>query len=194
MTDDRAVWAGVDVGAPRKGFHVAVIDDAGLVGGPWRLAQPGDVVDALGTGRPVVVGVDGPRRAAPDGCGSRPAEREFAGARICGIRYTPDACRLKANRHYEWVCNGLALYRSLEQAGLAVVECFPTASWTRWAGPRGDATRAAWSGRALAARGLRGVPGRLDQDGRDAIGAALTARLHTAGGCELFGGEIAVPV
>jgi predicted nuclease with RNAse H fold len=133
---------------------------------------------------------DGRRRGVS---ASRPAEREFAAAGICAIRFTPDARRLRRGRYHEWVRHGLALYRVLEDAGLASVECYPTASWTRWAGPRGRQTRAGWSRRALAACDLRGVPARVGQDGRDAIGAALTARLHAAGGCTLFGGEIAVP-
>jgi predicted nuclease with RNAse H fold len=187
------VWAGVDVGGRRKGFHVALVDDRRLVGGPWRLARPEDVVEALAPRRPLLVAVDGPRRAAPRGFASRPAEREFAAAGICAIRFTPDARRLRHGRYHEWVRHGLALYRVLEDAGLASVECYPTASWTRWAGPRGRQTRAGWSRRALAACDLRGVPARVGQDGRDAIGAALTARLHAAGGCTLFGGEIAVP-
>ena len=193
MAAERASWAGVDVGARRKGFHVALIDDEGVVDGPWQASLAQDVVERLRPGRPLVVAVDSPRRPAPPGSGSRPAEREFAAAGICAIRYTPDARRLQRSRYYEWIRNGLALYGYLERAGLQVVECYPTASWTRWAGPRGGATRAAWSRRALAASGLRGVPARVGQDGRDAIGAALTARLHAAGGCALFGGEIAVP-
>jgi predicted nuclease with RNAse H fold len=187
------VWAGVDVGARRKGFHVAVIDDRRLVGGPWRLGRPGDVVEALAARRPLLVGVDGPRRPAPAGSASRPAERELAAAGICAIRFTPDAGRIAEAPYHEWVRHGLALYDALEEAGLAPVECYPTASWTRWAGARGRETRASWSRRALATRGLGGVPPRVGQDGRDAIGAALTARLHAAGGCRLFGGEIAVP-
>ena len=193
MASQAALWAGVDVGARRKGFHVALIDERRLVGGPWRLARPRDVVETLASRRPLLVGVDGPRRPAPPGSASRPAEREFAAARICAIRFTPDARRVSRGRYHEWVRHGLALYRALEEAGLAAVECYPTASWTRWAGPRGRESRASWSRRALASRRLGGVPARLGQDGRDAVGAALTARLHATGGCRLFSGEIAVP-
>src|SRR5207244_8879341 len=84
------------------------------------------------------------------------------------------------------------LYGALD--GLETVECFPTATWTRLAGPRGRRTRAAWSSHALAELGLAGVPAGLGQDGRDAIAAAVTARLLHDGRCERLGGEIAVPV
>src|SRR2546430_11843098 len=56
----------------------------------------------------------------------------------------------------------------------------PTASWTRWLGPRRGESRARWSSRALASRHLRGVPSHLGQDGRDAIGAAPRSEEHTS--------------
>ena len=44
----------------------------------------------------------------------------------------------------------------------------------------------------LARLGLAGVPPRLSQDGRDAIAAAVTARLYDAGATDAFG-DIVVP-
>jgi hypothetical protein len=127
----------------------------------------------------------------------RPAQglRLAVPRRVCGIRYTPDerALRSHAGGYYDWILNGLELYAALG-AHDAVVECFPTATWTRLAGPRGGRTRAGWSSDALAGLGLAGVPAGLGQDARDAIGAAVTARLADDGLCELVGGEIAVPV
>jgi predicted nuclease with RNAse H fold len=186
-------WAGVDVGGWRKGFHAAVIDAAGVCGGPLRLATPADVAAWLAPFRPVLVAVDSPLAAAPDGLRSRPDERTLA-RRVCGIRYTPDAVALGGNPYYEWIRHGLELYAALRQAGLTAVECFPTASWTRWIGPRRPGqSRAAWSALALAGQGLHGVvTGRLGQDGRDALGAALTARAHGFGLTEAFG-AIVVP-
>jgi len=69
---------------------------------------------------------------------------------------------------------------------------FPTASWTRWHGPRGARPRGVWSREALAALGLAGVPARTNQDQRDAIAAALTAREHSAARTEAIG-DIVVP-
>ena len=184
-------WAGVDVGAG-KGFDVAAIDAAGLVAGPQRLATVGAVVDWLLGRPPRLVAVDSPCRPAPDGASSRRAERDLARA-VCGIRYTPDAAALRASpRYYGWVRHGFALYEALDRAGLPAIECFPTATWTRLGAPRGNRSRAAWSREVLWRAGLEKLPARMGQDARDAIGAALTARLHHAGATECFG-EIVVP-
>lgn len=185
------MWAGVDVGGRRKGFHAAVIDDGSVRAGPVRLATASDVVGWL-SGHPLrLVAVDGPCSPAPDGAASRAGERDLARA-VCGIRYTPDRFRLAGSAYYEWIVVGLELYAALKAAGLGAIECFPTASWTRWQGPKGERTRAAWSREALRALGLACVPPRLGQDGRDALGAAATARAHDLGATECFG-EIVVP-
>lgn len=189
MPPDR--FAGVDVGAA-KGFDVTAIDRHGVVARPERLATVDAVMVWLRAQAPRLVSVDSPRRAAPDGARSRRDERALARA-VCGIRYTPDAEALDANRgYYAWIRHGFALYAALERARVPAIECFPTASWTRLGGPRGRRPRAAWSRGVLARQGLAGVPARTNQDARDAIGAALTARLHDAGATECFG-EIVVP-
>ena len=111
---------------------------------------------------------------------------------VCGIRFTPDRRSLPSNRsHYDWIRRGFVLYRALERADFAVVECFPTASWTVWAGPRGAKSRAAWAASALTGLALDAVPARLGPDGRDAIAAAVTARLHDSGRSSFA--EIVVP-
>ncbi len=181
-------WAGVDVGGRRKGFHAAAVDDERLVAGPVRLPTVADAVEWLVTLEPAVVAVDAPRSPAPDGLSSRPCERELARA-VCGIRYTPERARLVANPYYAWILHGLELYGALAAAGLDTIECFPTASWTRWAGARGDESRAAWSQAALNGFGFGVVRG---QDARDAIGAALTASCFACGQVERYG-EIVVP-
>ena len=180
MTDDGR-WAGVDVGGRRKGFHVAVVTRQG-VAELTRCATPADVVHAVRSVR--TVAIDSPRGLAVTGQPFRPCERELARA-ICGIRWTPDC--IEGNRYYEWIAHGLELYALLPDA----VECFPTASWTRSAGPR-RGSRAAWSAAALLLLGLSGVPRRIGQDFRDAIGAAVTARLHDEDRTDSFG-PIVVP-
>jgi len=189
-----AVWAGIDVGGPRKGFHVALVDGRRVIDAPRRLVSAAAVLEYLAPWRPIAVGIDSPRRLAVDGQRSRPCERDFVAARICALRYTPDRRGLSASPvYYSWIANGLALWQALEAAGVTALECFPTASWTRWYRPRARTPRATWSTRALMRRRLDGVSGPLDQDERDAIGAALTAYEWSAGRCETFG-DIIVPV
>ena len=101
---------------------------------------------------------------------------------ICRIRWTPDVSRMHASACYAWIIGGLALVRGVE-----VIEVFPTASWTRWHGKRGSRTRSAWTRQGLAALGLDGVPARTNQDERDAIAAAMTARQHTLAMTETMG-------
>jgi predicted nuclease with RNAse H fold len=191
-------YAGVDIGASQKGFHVALVDAAGLADGPVQIRSVDTVVRALEAWRPSVVALDSPRSCAPDGEKSRPCERELVASGICNIRWTPDRASLDSgNPYYDWIVNGLRLYdalaRAASQTGWDVIEVFPTASWTRWAGRRGPRRRAAWSSEALAKLGIPGLPARrLNQDDRDAIAAALTARLHAVGRTENFG-EIVVP-
>jgi predicted nuclease with RNAse H fold len=185
-------WAGVDVGAG-KGFDVAAISGTRLVAGPARIADVAGVVRWLREHEPIVVAVDSPRSAAPDGERSRHCERELVRAGICGIRYTPDAAALDRNQaHYAWIGHGLALYRALAKETWEVIECFPTATWSRLGGPRGRRSRTWWSAAVLASLGIDGLPPRMSQDARDAVGAAFTARLHSEGRTESFG-EIVVP-
>ena len=187
------IWAGVDVGGRRKGFHAVVIDERAVVAGPRRLVSAPEAAAWLAGVDPVLTGIDSPIEAAPDGSPWRFCERELARS-VCRIRWTPSPAALAGNpRYYGWVLNGLALYELLAARGLGVLECFPTASWTRWAGKRPPTTsRAAWTCDALSKLGLENPPARTNQDERDAIAAAVTARLHTAGLTEMFG-EIAVP-
>jgi predicted nuclease with RNAse H fold len=186
-------WAGVDVGAA-KGFDLAVIDRDGLVAAPERVSRVEDVARRLRELGPRVVAVDSPRSAAPDCELSRPCERELVRSGVCGIRYTPDAAALARNQsYYAWIANGFDLYRELEaEAGWEVIECFPTATWSRLGGPRGKQSRARWSSRVLEGLRLGALPRRLSQDARDAVGAAVTANLYDGGRTEAFG-EIVVP-
>jgi predicted nuclease with RNAse H fold len=86
----------------------------------------------------------------------------------------------------------LTLFDAFAKVGVQVIEVFPTASWTRWQGTRGAATRARWSRAGLLSLGLSRLPGRTNQDQRDAIAAAVTARQHMVGETEAFG-DIVVP-
>lgn len=185
-----APWMGVDVGGKRKAFDVALVDDQRLIG--WRRRQSVEQIIAwVESARPTVVAVDSPRSCAPPGCTHRREEKHLRDA-VCGIRWTPPNAQLDGNPYYEWIVEGLRLYKALARLPVDVIECFPTASWTRWHGARGDRRRAAWTRRALAAHQLGGVPSRTNQDMRDAIAAALTARDYEEGRFERFG-DIIVP-
>ncbi len=186
------MWAGVDVGGLEKGFHASVVDDRRLVLGPARLRSTTEAAAWIRASGAALVAIDSPISCASPGFRSRECEREVA-ARVCGIRYTPDEATVRADSpYYEWIRNGLDLYDALEQAGIEAIECFPTASFTRWGGSRGVESRAAWSRRTLTRLELEGVPKRLSQDARDAIAAALTARAYARGRAQSFG-DIVVP-
>jgi predicted nuclease with RNAse H fold len=191
---DRKCWAGVDVGGARKGFHIAVIDRAGVLAVEHE-HDASAVATLLRSLGPAVIGVDSPSSSAPPGRKSREGERQLAAAGICGIRYTPCWDMLRSphpTRYYEWILRGFDLYEALATAPGArweVIEVFPTASWSQWSGRRQQGiTRAAWSTKALDERHLEGVPRVASQDIRDALAAAVTARLYpdrTIGFCEI---------
>ena len=53
-----AVWAGVDVGARRKGFHVAALDERRLVHGPVNIASVAEAAELLMSFAPLVIGIE----------------------------------------------------------------------------------------------------------------------------------------
>ena len=187
-----ASWLGVDVGGRRKAFDAALVGDRELIG-LRRRQSVDDVVAWVSSARPSVVAIDSPRSCAPPGHTHRADERDLRNA-VCGIRWTPPSADLDGNPYYEWIVEGLRLYRALAGRSVAVIECFPTASWTRWHGERNGRPRGAWSRDALASLRLEGVPSRTNQDQRDAIAAAVTAREFDQGRFERFGDIVVPPV
>jgi len=185
-----APWLGVDVGGKRKGFDVAVVDDRRLLALAGNLDRQA-VIGVVDAQRPAIVAIDSPRSCAPEGHTTRAGERQLARS-ICGIRWTPDERHVRASAYYAWIAEGLALFDALAVLGIETIEVFPTASWTRWHGARGARSRSAWSREGLAALGLEDVPPRTNQDQRDAIAAAVTARQHGQGLTETME-EIVVP-
>jgi predicted nuclease with RNAse H fold len=182
---------GVDVGGKRKAFDAALVDDHRLIGLRQRQSVE-DVLEWVASAEPSVVAIDSPRSCAAPGTKHRPGERELRNA-VCGIRWTPPTAQLEGNPYYEWVVEGLRLYEALKGRPVRVIECFPTASWTRWHGARCGRRRSAWTRDALCALELADVPRRTNQDMRDAIAAALTARDYDKDRFELFG-DIVVPL
>ena len=181
---------GVDVGGTRKAFDAALIEDHRLIGLRQRQSVD-DVAAWVASARANVIAIDSPRSCAPPGCTHRPEEKELRDA-VCGIRWTPPTAQLEPNPYYQWIVEGLRLYDALRHQHAQVIECFPTASWTRWHGARNGRRRSIWTREALAELELRDVPPRTNQDMRDAIAAALTARDHDLGRAQAFG-DIVVP-
>jgi predicted nuclease with RNAse H fold len=175
---------GIDVGGRRKAFDVALLEDRRLIGLQQRQSAEA-VVDWVDSVKPSVVAVDSPRSCAAPESTYRPEEKDLRDA-VCGIRWTPPSRRLEDSPYYEWIVEGRRLYHLLSHEDVEVIECFPTASWTRWYGPRAGRRRSAWTRDALAARDLEGIPARTNQDKRDAIAAALTARAYDQGRFEAF--------
>lgn len=185
-----ARWMGIDVGGRRKAFDGALVEEDRLIG-LRRRQSVDDVVAWVMEAKPAVVAIDSPRSGAAPGRTHRPEEKKLRNA-VCGIRWTPASEFLDGNPYYEWIVEGLRLYGALEPHPAEVIECFPTASWTRWYGARGGQRRSVWTRAALAALELEGVPPRTNQDQRDAIAAAVTARDYQRGDFEAFG-DIVVP-
>jgi predicted nuclease with RNAse H fold len=155
------LWLGVDVGAERKGFDVALVDRRSL-----RLLVGGLTVEGVVTlaaeRSPVLVAIDSPRSCAPAGHASRACERALNHA-VCGIRWTPDHAHVQGSDYYAWVRHGLELFAALGRQKHRTIEVFPTASWTRWCG-RGapPAVRCGANGasRSLACTAFRRAPTR----------------------------------
>ena len=191
-----AAVIGVDVGGARKQFDVAVL--YGHEVRELRRRQSVElVVDLVRRTAPLVVAIDSPAAWAPGNEKTRRGERELVAAKICNIRWTPSEqrameVRSSGSAYYDWVERGLRLYSALQAGPWTVIECFPTASWTRWEKSRGERRRAAWTREVLMGFGLSGVVPR-NQDQRDAVAAAITARQHLEGSTERFG-DIVVPL
>jgi predicted nuclease with RNAse H fold len=176
--------AGVHVGGA-KGFHWAVISNRAVI----ACDSSHDVEDVVAAFRPhvpQVVAVNTPRTLAADGVVGRECDRIILSSGLCRIRLTPDPAVLFERGHESHlrpIWQGLDLYRALEAEGWWTIECCPTASWTVWGGRRGTSTHARWSAAVLWAFALEDVPSRLDQQSRDALGAALTGTAFACGGC-----------
>jgi predicted nuclease with RNAse H fold len=179
------LFAGIDVGGRRKGFHIAVLDNARNVIDQLCETGAGDAARFLAGRGVAVVAVDSPLGAAEPGQHGRLCEYAFLARKVCGIRLTPDEATIRrshATDFYGWIINGWDLYKALDvlahEERWDVVECFPTATWTILYGrrPRG-VSRAAWSRQALDCLPVQRPAGRLNQDQRDAVAAAYAAWL-----------------
>lgn len=170
---------GFDVGAAAKGFHGAALDGQRLL----DHCQGVDLVEASAFAeqyKPRVVALDSPRRPAAVGQKSRVNEREFARYINLPVFFTPDLETINSNDFYSWMRPGFLLYHLLEERlpQAFLIEVFPTSLWAALLGPRSGRSRAKWSSQALARLKIAGLPERMGQDLRDAIGAAYLAQLY----------------
>lgn len=202
------VVAGIDVGGPRKGFHLVVLQGTQVRAVQVR-QDAAEVARACVQHEVALVGIDAPCRWGLEGSG-RSAERALARERIACFA-TPSRARALATRSgfYDWMLNGERLYAALAAThpvlmteryggGRACFETFP------------HAVTCALLGRELASAKFKRVQRRtlLAQAGIDtsalssidAIDAAVCAltAAHLAGGQvraygDAAGGYIFVP-
>lgn len=109
MTEGRCV-AGVDVGGERKGFHLVVLRDSGIVCS-IKSRNPEDLVAQCDEFGVVAVGVDAPCKWGRPGFG-RLAEKQLAKARIFSFS-TPSRELAGENSFYGWMFNGERMYHAL---------------------------------------------------------------------------------
>jgi hypothetical protein len=136
---------GIDVGGRRKGFHGCAVRGREIVAGPTRLDDVATAVEWVVGLEPTTVAVDSPCEGAPAGTKSRPDEHDFFDAKICHIRWTPAVESFDLNpSYYEWIVHGFELYDALAERlpSADLIETFPTAAWTSWAGKRKKRSRA----------------------------------------------------
>jgi predicted nuclease with RNAse H fold len=123
--------AGVDVGAERKGFHLAILD--GHSARCFHCETPEEVRDRCAG--VAVIAVDAPcgwacPSVSPTGR-SRQAERDLKARRGIPSFYTPTRARAAANgkNHYDWMFNGEKLWRAfrahLRSRPMRLIETFP---------------------------------------------------------------------
>ena len=131
-------FVGVDVGGPRKGFHLVGLSEGNSIISQ-RASTPDECANTIKGWCGQVIAIDAPMAWAAEGP-SRKAERELE---RCGIHCfkTPTEEVACGNPFYDWVRNGLALYDVLRVHGyktpeqvahekrscLTVMETFPHA-------------------------------------------------------------------
>ncbi len=206
MASSSPVVAGVDVGAPRKGFHGVALQGTRLAG-QLRTADPAAVLAWCRMLGVVAVAVDAPCRwrgpSAP-----RAAETALARAGIACF-LTPTEARARGHPFYTWMVAGAALYTALAadypllgdparaRRDRCAVETFPQAAACALAGRIVSARdKATIRPALLRARGLD-VADLKSIDAVDAALCALAAADLCAGRATLYGdaadGFIAVP-
>jgi len=103
--------AGIDVGAPRKGYH-GVILRATQVVAKFHSFEPAVMAQWCSQQDAAVVAVDAPCRWRVPGLPARLAERELAANRISCFS-TPTEAKARGHAFYTWMLAGEELYNAL---------------------------------------------------------------------------------
>lgn len=111
MPSRRLTVVGIDVGGTRKGFHAVALRDGAFMEGSHR-TTPSDIREWCRDVDADIVAVDAPCRWSATGR-ARPAERELAREGIFAYA-TPTRGVAEAKSFYQWMLNGAALYRLLQ--------------------------------------------------------------------------------
>ncbi len=136
--------AGIDVGAPRKGFHAVILRGAHVVA-KFHSREPSAMAQWCSKQGAMVVAVDAPCRWRVPGSPARAAERELAANRISCFS-TPTEAKARGHAFYTWMLAGEKLYHALaphyplyagddQRSGVAM-ETFPQAVACALAGER----------------------------------------------------------
>lgn len=190
---NQTTTVGFDIGGIKKGIHGAALQGKKLID-HCEAVNVEEAAQFAAKHQPKAIGVDSPRRPAPDRQASRTGERQFVRASGMQLFYTPNLKTIKANPFHGWVLNGFELYRRLEAElkETELLEVFPSALWQAEAGVKQGRGKAAWSQAALTKLGIQEIPEPASQDLRDAIGAAWITHLYQQGKTISFE-ELTVP-
>jgi hypothetical protein len=179
---------GVDVGGRRKAFDVAVVEGRSLIGLRERQSVD-DVVAWVASVKPSVVAIDSPRSAP------RPAGPTGRRKRMSAMRSAASGGRPRAP-------NSKAIPTTSGSSRDCVSMTRSRPSRSKWSSASPRPPGRAGTGRATVAAGPRGRAKRsprsnsrggvTNQDKRDAIAAALTARDYDHDCFDAFG-DIIVP-
>lgn len=103
--------AGIDVGAPRKGYHAVILRGMDVIA-TFHSREPAVIAQWCAAQGSTVVAVDAPCRWRVPGSPARAAERELAADRIACFS-TPTEARARGHAFYTWMLAGEALYNAL---------------------------------------------------------------------------------
>jgi predicted nuclease with RNAse H fold len=103
--------AGIDVGAPRKGYHAVILRGTDVVA-TFHSREPTVIAQWCAEQGATVVAVDAPCRWRVPGSPARAAERELAADRIACFS-TPTEANARGHAFYTWMLAGEELYNAL---------------------------------------------------------------------------------
>ena len=204
MASGARTVAGVDVGAPRKGYHAVALGADGA--STFHSCDAAEVAAWCRAAGAEVVAVDAPCRWRVDGQPARAAERELAAERISCFS-TPTEEKARGHAFYTWMFAGQELYAVLAAthpiyAGgprptPVCIETFPQAVACALAGERVSAKTKRAVRRAVLERAGINLAGLTTIDEIDAALCAVAAQRFALNRFKAYGdaagGFIVVP-